>query len=114
MSTAKRQQFRAGTTIRIAVADTVISIGAADFLEAVQPSAGVWQGYSAAMILITPVTNPVYYAYNTDPTPDGSIGHPLPVGSELEVINWLNIGAIRFVRQDEEDGAIMLTPFYGG
>ena len=113
MSTLKRQQFQAGKTIKIAVADTVIGFGTADFLEAVQPTSGPWQGYSAAMILITPITSPIYYAYNVDPTPDGEIGHPLPVGEELEVINWTNINAIRFVRQGGKNGAIMLTPFYG-
>lgn len=111
----KDAQYIAGTTVKIAVTDTPVSLGDAGNLAIIQPVSGAWANCSATKVLITVVTNPIYYTPGgTTPATDGSIGHPLALNAELEIKSFANIKAAKFVRQSTSSGAIMVTPFFNG
>lgn len=110
---AKDHQYSAGTTVKISVADTAISLGDSGNLAVIQPVSGDWAGYSATAVWIHCVDNPLYYCPGgTTPVTDGSVGHPMQLFDFLELKNFKNIKAAKFIRQGSATGAIMVTPFF--
>ncbi len=107
------QQYAAGPTYLIAIADSVVNLGSATHLSKIQPSTGDFANKSATAVWVHCLTNPIYFTPGgTDPATDGSIGHPLSVGSMLELRNFDNIKNLKFIRQGSSTGAIMVTPFF--
>jgi hypothetical protein len=104
--------YTAGVTIKIVVADTVINFATAALLAAIMPTTGVWANRSATSLLIHAVDSDVYYAFGADPATDGSVGHPLEVGAQIEVKNFATLKNMRFIRKGANTGGIMVTPFY--
>jgi len=106
-------QYAAGETFKLEVADTAISLGDSGNLAKIQPSTGTFAGKSATAAWIHCITNPLYFTPGgTTPIVDGTVGHPLAVGDMLELKNFTNIKAAKFIRQGASTGAIMVTPFF--
>ena len=108
----KDPQYTAGTTVKLAVADTAISLGDSGNLAIIQPTTGDWAGYSATAVWIHCVTSSLYWAFGASPTTNGDVGHPFSVTDFLELKNFKNIKAAKFIRQGASSGAIMVTPFF--
>lgn len=96
----------------ITIADSVISLFA-NALTLIQPTSGTFIGKQASGVVITVITNPIYYTFDsTSPATNGSAGHPLDVGSQLVVYGWDNVKRLKFIRQGSNTGAIVVTPLF--
>lgn len=106
------QQYTAGTTYKIAIATSVVSLGT-DHATKIKPTSGDFANKSATMIWVHCVTSGIYFTPGgTDPDTSGNVGHPLEVGAMLEVRGYANIKNLKFIRQGSVSGAIMITPFF--
>lgn len=112
MFTFLSDNFIGGGHQVITISNSVVSLFA-DYLTLVKPTSGTFSGKQASGVRISVITSGVYYTFNgTDPVTDGSAGHPLEVGTIMDVSGWLNVKLLKFIRQGAADGAIVVTPYF--
>lgn len=106
-------QYQAGPTYKITVADTAISLGDAGNLAKIQPTSGDYINKSASSVFIHVITSGLYFCPGgSTPVVDGTLGHPLAVGDSFTIKNFQNIKNAKFIRQGANTGAIMVTPYF--
>ena len=112
MFTFLPSNYLGGGHQKIPIATSVISLFL-DHPTLIKPTTGTFSGKMATGVRISVVTSGIYYTFDgTAPATTGATGHPLEVGSSLDVFGWDNVKLLKFIRQGSVSGAIVVTPLF--